>query len=125
MPGGSGRKTATSFAISQSQIAEGILRAERLAGSDVLTSGSNSVIRPWGSGFALFTRRNWSRCSSTSSATKALMGMIRFGLLHFDRATARCWPSTIQAGFFCRPLGRGISRVPAAARPSSTAGPRL
>ena len=62
---------------SQSQIAEGILRAERLAGSDVPTSGSSSVIRSWGSGFAPFTRRNWSRCNSTSSATKALTGMIR------------------------------------------------
>src|SRR6185369_4084095 len=35
-----------SWLFSQSQIADGILRADRLAGKDVLTSGSNSVIRP-------------------------------------------------------------------------------
>jgi hypothetical protein len=59
---------------SRSQSAEGSRFAARFRGSEATTSGRSSVISPRGSGRVLFTRRNWSRWSAASSATKAFTG---------------------------------------------------
>src|SRR2546421_2745927 len=119
------KKGEASLRLSQSQMAEGIFFAESLAGSGEETSGRSSVMSPLGRGLALFTRRNWSRCRSTSSATNAFTGIGKPRCFDLESAIARCWPSTIQAGFAWDDLGRGISSTPEVARPSRAPGPRL
>ena len=83
------------------------------------------MISPLGRGFELLTLKNWSRCKSTSSATKAFTGMTKLRFSHFASAIALCCPSTIHAGLRPPVDETGISIVPDFANPSSVDGPRL
>ena len=58
----------------RSQTAGGNLTGFKVRWEGEETSGSNSEISPRGSGLVLLTRKNWSRCISTSSAMNAFTG---------------------------------------------------
>ena len=106
------RKGEAGSRCSRSQKAEGIFFEASLRGSGVETSGRSSVMSPRGSGVVLFTRRNWSRWSATSSAMNAFTGTGQSERFDCMSAIGRCWPSTIQPGFSSPSRGKGIVSRP-------------
>ncbi len=106
------RNGEVSSVLSRSHSAEGACFTASRTGSGLVMLGSSSVTSPRGSGLVLLIRRNWSRCTSTSSVTKAVTSTGRSWRRALARASVRCWPSTIHPGLGSFPTGSGISRAP-------------